>query len=319
MFLSRRSFLRCCTAAAVSPGLLKNVSLNMDNGADIVMVLGAAQDAGVPQLGCTCERCTYAAENPAEKSFAACLGIITSEKRLFLIDATPDIREQWIMLHNEVQGRESRNPVDGIFLTHAHMGHYTGLMHLGYEAVSAKRTPVYCSQKMGEFLSNNAPWDQLVRYENIAVNSFNEGDKINLSPDVSVTPFWVPHRQEYTDTVGFVIKGKEKSLLFLPDIDNWDSWTDNLAEKISRYDIVIIDGTFYSGDELPGRDMSTIPHPTISDTMAKLEGKLDLTGTKVCFTHFNHTNPVLNRDGEIRRHIESRDFYCAKQGDKYNI
>ena len=127
-------------------------------------VLGITQDAGLPQLGCA-KSCCVQEGKPHERVPVVALGITQSDsKQGVLIEATPDIGSQWqrFMLIN--QGIEPSS----IFITHAHMGHYAGLLYFGKEALGKKDIRVYAMPKMKNFLINNGPWSQLVTNQNIA-------------------------------------------------------------------------------------------------------------------------------------------------------
>ena len=69
-------------------------------------------------------------------------------------------------------------------------------------------------------------------------------------------PFLVPHRDEFSETVGFEIKGENKTAVFIPDIDKWSKWNSDLKELIKRVDYAFLDATFYKNGEIPSRDMS---------------------------------------------------------------
>ncbi len=128
------------------------------------ILLGTAQDGGLPQAGCYCVRCAAARANPALRQWAACLGLVDySTRQSWLIDATPDFREQLDALHRIAPDC----PLAGIILTHAHTGHYAGLIHLGREAWGTRDMPVYASPRMADFLRRNAPWSQLVALGNV--------------------------------------------------------------------------------------------------------------------------------------------------------
>jgi pyrroloquinoline quinone biosynthesis protein B len=212
-------------------------------------------------------------------------------KRAYLIDATPDFVSQVDTLTG------GRLP-DGILLTHAHIGHYTGLMYLGREAVDAKHVPVWGTERMRAFLTNNGPWSLLVTRQNIDLHDLSLGQPTALGDGLTVTAYPVPHRDEFTDTVGFLIEGPHKKVLYIPDIDGWDQWSRDIRQMVDRVDVAFLDGTFASADELPGRPMADIPHPLMPITRELLRG----THTRVWFIHLNHTNmeidaPDVARDG----------------------
>ena len=243
-----------------------------------LVVLGVAQDAGFPQLGCAKECC----KNKKAPERVSCIGVRnTATGESFLFDATPDIAAQIKDLNGGV------NPT-GVFLTHAHMGHYTGLMYFGRESADWKDVPVYGTARMGEFLKSNQPWKFLVENKNVAFTGLAPVWPLPLTGGLSVTCWTVPHRDEFTDTVGYVIATKNKSVVFIPDIDHWDKWQVDIKDLANRVDILIVDGTFSSPEEVGGRDITQIPHPMMPATRELLKG----TKAQLWFIHLNHTNPA---------------------------
>jgi pyrroloquinoline quinone biosynthesis protein B len=288
-----------------------------------VRVLGTVQDGGVPHAACRCVRCLAASRDPARKRRVASLGIILPQTRqVFLIDATPDIREQLDLLRDDRDAPRlgiDRSPVDGVFLTHAHMGHYTGLAFFGFEAVHTRGLPVYCSARFASYLRDNGPWSQLVEIGNVTLRESVPGDPISLSDRVSVTPLVVPHRDEFSDTVGFLIRGPASSLLYIPDADPWKRWDAESEAILDGVDIAILDGSFYSGEELPGRDLSAIGHPLIVDSMRRFESRVSTGQLRVYFTHLNHSNPALDPAGPERAEIERRGFRVLDEGEVFPL
>jgi pyrroloquinoline quinone biosynthesis protein B len=284
-----------------------------------VLVLGIAQDGGVPQAGTKVHR------GWSDATFArgvVCLAIVdprTSQR--WMIDCTPDFPAQLHRL-DEVAPAEGKPGLAGIFLTHAHIGHYTGLVHLGLEVMGASGVPVYAMPRMTAFLKENGPWDQLVRYENIKLEPLSAGTAVTLRDGLSVEPFLVPHRQEYSEVVGYRITGPNRSALFIPDIDSWEEWAEQgsrIEEIIPTVDVAYIDATFYSNGEIPGRDMSGFPHPFITHTMERLAHLSPHERGKVRFIHLNHTNPALNPDSDARREILERGFRVAEEMEQFGL
>jgi pyrroloquinoline quinone biosynthesis protein B len=270
-----------------------------------VEVLGIAQDGGYPQAGCEREDCIAAWNDERLRRRVASLAIVDpiSGER-WIIDATPDFPEQ---LH-AIGGS-----VDGIFLTHAHAGHYTGLMHLGREVMGSRAMPVYAMPRMRAFLERNGPWDQLVRLKNIELRSLADGQRVQLNERIAITPLAVPHRDEYSETVGFVVEGPSGSVLWLPDIDKWEKWPAPVESVVERVDVAYVDGTFHDERELPGRDLSEIPHPTIRESMDRFAKSGQ--EHKVRFMHLNQSNPAL-RDRDTLRAIRRRGFAVAREGER---
>ena len=284
-----------------------------DEDKDIVLVvLGIAQDAGYPQAGCSKSCCKLYWHGQTEKKLVTSLGIVDNQQnKTYMIDATPDFREQWEMLR--AIASQTREAPDGIFLTHAHIGHYTGLMALGREVMGTKHVLTYAMPRMKSFLETNGPWEQLVTLGNIKLREIAHETPIPLSKNLEITPFKVPHRDEYSETVGFSIQGPNKKVLFIPDINKWSIWKKSLKTQVKRHDLVFVDGTFFDNGELPGRDMSLIPHPFVSETISQLKGIPEAEKKKVHFIHFNHTNPLLT-DSSVRAVVEKQGFKIAEEG-----
>ncbi len=278
-----------------------------------IQVLGIAQDAGYPQANCYAPHCLRAWEDGDLRRLASSIAVVDEASRSkYLFDATPDIREQLYALR--LAAPDDQYTLQGIFLTHAHIGHYTGLMHLGHEASSSQLVPVYAMPRMREFLATNGPWDQLVRYGNIRLEALTDAQTVVLGDDLSVTPFLVPHRKEYSETVGYRIDGPNRSAVFIPDIDKWERWETNIRSIVRSTDYALVDATFYADGELPGRDMSKVLHPFVAETMRLLDDLTAEEKSRVIFIHMNHTNPLLIDGSPQQAEVEKRGFRFARAG-----
>jgi pyrroloquinoline quinone biosynthesis protein B len=297
-----------------------------------VVVLGVAQDAGHPQAGCAKACCAKAWKDPSLGHRVASLGIVDPDTGdRWIIDATPDLPAQLRVL-DELAPRAS-NPaslpishppsksaaLSGVLLTHGHIGHYTGLMHLGREVMGARGVPVHAMARMAEFLQRHGPWEQLVRLGNISLSPLQDGQEITLGARVRVKPIAVPHRDEYTETVGFIIAGPRRKVLYLPDIDKWDRWKTPIEEVIAQVDRAYLDGTFYAEGEIVGRAMSEIPHPFVVETMARLKTLPAAERAKVHLIHFNHTNPLLQPSGPAVSAVQAAGLSIAQEGDRLEL
>jgi pyrroloquinoline quinone biosynthesis protein B len=241
----------------------------------------------------------------------ACLGLVDrAAGQSWLIDATPDFREQLRALHERAPGC----PLAGIVLTHAHVGHYAGLIHLGREVDNAQGMPVYASARMAGFLRENAPWSQLVALGNVEIRILTPDREVQLSPGLGLTPLAVPHRDEYSDTLAYVVQGPGRRLFYCPDIDGWERWAPDLRDLVSGVDVALLDGTFYSADELPGRDVTQIPHPLATDTAQRLAG----ADSEVHLVHLNHSNPLL-RTGAERDWLAARGIGVGATGMRWRL
>ncbi|MER0438614.1 MBL fold metallo-hydrolase [Emticicia sp. W12TSBA100-4] len=278
-----------------------------------VQVLGVAQDGGFPQANCQKECCKAVFEQKSVRKFVSCIAVVDPiSKQNWLFDATPDFTQQLHLLNNP----EPKNL--GIFLTHAHIGHYTGLMYLGREAMGASQVKVYAMPKMKNFIEKNGPWSQLVALQNINIQLINEDSVIVLNERISVQAFRVPHRDEFSETVGYKIFTANKSLIFIPDIDKWQKWNRSLKEVIKSVDYAFLDGTFYKDGEI-NRPMSEVPHPFVTETMDLLKDLPTTEKAKVHFIHFNHTNPIMNIKSLENKEVRQKGFKVAFQGEKVEL
>ena len=279
-----------------------------------IVILGTIQDAGSPHIGCSKKCCDSLFKNDNFTRKVVSLGIIDpQENKTFLIEATPDIASQMKQLLSFSVLNNNKIP-NGILLTHAHIGHYAGLMYLGKEAMNANNAKVYAMPKMKQFLERNGPWSQLVFNGNISLKEIYNEQKIKLSNNISVVPILVPHRDEYSETVGFKIIGPSKKILFIPDIDKWNKWEKDIIKEIKAVDYAFLDATFYSGKEINNRNIKEIPHPFIIESMELFKDLPLKEKNKIHFIHFNHTNPVLNNSSE-RKEVEKKGFKIAKQNE----
>ena len=281
-----------------------------------IVVLGTAQDAGAPQIACEKECCRDLWGMQKTEAVVA-LGLIDrSEKVHFLFEATPNISQQLNLLGDQA---EPNSNFKGVFLTHAHIGHYSGLMYFGKEALSAKNIPVYALPKMTEFLQTNGPWEQLIAEKNIQINTIYADRSIRLTAQIKVTPLVVPHRDEYSETAGYIIQGPNKSVLFIPDIDKWERWKIPIETVLRKVDYAFLDATFFDGKELPGRDMTSIPHPFVKESMQRFDVLAEEEKNKIHFIHFNHTNPLLKNTSGESIIVEEKGYHIARTGMKINL
>ena len=286
-----------------------NLTLDLFLGKVTAVILGIMQDGGLPHAGCRCPRCAAAFADPSQAEYAACLAIVDGRQpspspepvegkgrgdnkyhpRVYLLDATPDIKFQLNLLADLLphprRAARLRSP-DGIFLTHAHMGHIGGLPQLGPEAMDARGLPLFASAGVMGVLRETAVWQPFLQY--IQPNILHDGQPVSLGDGLTITPITVPHRDEWgAGTFAFRVQGPNRSLLYLPDIDSWDAWP-QARETLSGVDVALVDACFYSTGELAGR--TPVAHPLVEDTIARFA---DLP-TQLLLTHLNHTNPLLD-------------------------
>ncbi len=223
-----------------------------------------------------------------------------------MVDATPDFGEQMAAL-SKAAGRPSPS-VDELVLTHAHIGHYLGLALLGREVVSADRVPVRCTPSMAAFLRSNRPWSHLVDRNEIEIETVAPGSPIEFG-GVTINVFLTPHRAEDSDTIGLELTGRDRTLIYMPDTD---TFSPSLIERVCEADVALVDGTFYGRDELPHREILTVKHPFVQESVKQLaNAKGD-----VRFIHINHTNLLL-RPGMSTTLPDG--FGVAREGDSFDL
>ena len=320
----RRAALKLVSGAALLWGLVCGLTgcgaaeVAQSCGIEFI-ILGTAQDAGAPQIG---NNDDPAWRDSSLKGHATSAALVNHKSGArYLFEATPDMREQLYRL-DEIAPTKTDTPLglSGVFLTHAHIGHYAGLIFAGHESAGTKRLNVYAMPRMSDYLRSNGPWSQLVEFGNIALQPLAASEAKALPGGLSVTPYQVPHRDEFSETVGFEISGGSKSVLFLPDIDSWDEWESygqRIEARVAAVDYAFLDASFYDDNELPGRDMSAIPHPRLKGSMDRFDKLPRAEREKVRFIHFNHTNPARFEGSEVSKEITRRGYKRAKASERY--
>jgi len=294
----------------------KDVVIPENLSSAFVVVLGHLQDGGSPHAGCKKDCCKELFLKPDAKRMVTSLGIVdTQNKKYWLFDASPDFSRQIKQLNKSVNFEHSEIP-DGIFITHAHIGHYAGLMYLGKEAMNANGAEVFAMPRLKNYLETNGPWSQLVNLKNIHLNILKGDSSIILSNNFKVIPFVVPHRDEFSETVGYKIIGPNKSVLFIPDIDKWEKWDKSIVEEIKKVDIAFIDGTFYDAKEINHRNIKEIPHPFVIETIALYEALPVSEKNKIHFIHFNHTNRLLIKESDELKNVLKSGFRVSEFGQQ---
>jgi len=325
---------------------------NLPEPADpYVLVLGTAQDNGLPHIGCDTGNCAAARRDPSRRRLVTSLMLCDprSGKR-WLFDCTPDVGEELERARGlpksratpAVEAATRPPPFDRMFLTHAHMGHYGGLLQLGREALAVKEIPTFVTPRFAKFLRDNDPWKLMVVEQRIVLHELTPGVPVELAPDLHVDCFRVPHRDEFSDTVGFLIHGPHRTLAYLPDIDKWEKWESSSRESspdavpnataepthaeptrveslIERVDVALLDGCFYADGELSGRSMKEVPHPFIAESIERFRTLAPEQRGKVFFTHLNHTNPAADPDSDATRAVDAAGMHVLREGRVFGL
>jgi len=158
-----------------------------------------------------------------------------------------------------------------------------------------------------------------VKLNNITIQELANARQVKLTSNLTVVPFLVPHRDEYSETVGYKILGPNKSLLFIPDIDKWSKWKKDIIKEVKNVDYAFLDATFFDGAEINNRDISEIPHPFIIESMELFKQLPESEKAKIYFIHFNHTNPALQTNSKKANAILNKGFKIAKFGQTIGL
>ena len=269
------------------------------------IVLGSGQDGGAPQFGSSTRR--------GSARTASSIAVRSSTGALVLLDVTPDLRMQWQRLDGLGWVSNGTDDLAAIAITHGHMGHYAGLVHLGKEAANVSGLPTVALPSVHAFLHGNEPWGTL--YSAGHLTPHDATAPFRVDDEVTIAAIRVPHRAEFTATAAFSVRVEGVPwLLYLPDIDAWDEW-DEAQDVIGEHQISLVDATFSSPDELPGRDIGSIRHPLVADTVDRFA---TLTGDRrIVLTHLNHSNPVTESDSDIARTAAWAGFEVAFDGMRF--
>lgn len=279
-----------------------------------VTLLGVAQDGGRPQAGCTRPCCVGL--RPEDTSYPVALGISDADSN-HLIEATRFLGQQLTIW--------GQTNIENVLLTHAHFGHVDGLGLFGKETMNARNVGLHLSSEMEHLVDRTPQWALMVDQGVFQPTTFHDRDNLQFTPTLTIQPVHVPHRDELSDMHAFVIRGPNRSLLFLPDHDTWAetlerhnqpsirSWLEAL-----KVDIALIDGTFWSSDELSGRNQDKVPHPPVSQTIDLL-GPRQGGDPEIYFIHLNHTNPLYDRSSEASALLAQTGWMVAQQGQRFTL
>jgi pyrroloquinoline quinone biosynthesis protein B len=279
----------------------------------IIQVLGTMQNGGIPQFGCRCKNCLTAHHQIDYKRYVASIAI-SGSKKTFLVDATPNINKQLFIIKNSIPHQFLiNNIIDGIIITHLHIGHYIGLLYLGREAASTKNIPVYVTPEVKIFFLSNKPFSYLIERKQIDLYDFIVSKSYSMDKDLIITPFEVIHRNEDGNTIGLEIENTNtrKKIIYIPDID---MLTPKIKEKIIKVDYVIFDGTFYSNNEIPNQN--EVPHPTMKSIIKEFGSRPE---KNFYFTHMNHSNPTVNPDSNEIKQLKELGYNITKEGQIIQI
>ena len=286
----------------------------MEGVVPTLTILGTAQDGGVPQAGCGCSNCNAAFENPERVRFPVSLGVMDNQGGMHLIEATRALPEQ-LKIWADACRYDSPIRPNSVLLTHAHLGHIEGIGQFGKEAMGCRNLTLVASESVASILQEKKLMTPFVIADFGSQNlpKFQQGGVVfDFIP--------VPHRDDTSDTHAILISGENKRVLFLPDLDDWEQtlksvgytnpneWFQSLGATH-----VLLDATFWNGEELSGRDMKDVPHPTVENSLVRLQ-EGGIGGPEIILIHLNHTNPLNNPNSHQSRMVEDAGHSIGQRG-----
>lgn len=300
-----------------------------------VTVLGMAQDGGRPQPSCYKSCC--AALTQADVRYPVALGVVDGTI-IHLFETSRYLGEQLRFLWKLPASNIPEN-IDHVWITHAHWGHIDGLGLFGRETMNCKGVRLHVSESMASLIRRSPSWNAMVDQGVFLIDVFPNPTDLKIvvkyasdqttttSSALSIEPIPIPHRAELSDTHAFVIRGPHKSLLFLPDHDTWEKTLSfhrctSIRQFLQsfRIDIALLDGTFWSYEELGNiRDQSQVPHPPVSETITLLGTRNPEQDPVIYFTHLNHTNPLYDSGSVQYQTLLDMGWDVAYQGMTFTL
>jgi len=266
-----------------------------------LILLGSGQDGGSPQMG---------SPSAGTKRTASSVALVSDLWPPVLFDASPDLRGQYVDHVADHQMLAGGDPFGAVFITHGHMGHYAGLLQFGKEAANTSETPLYGDATVLDFLGANEPWASLFANGNLTQRLI-PADGVDFGR-IAVKAIAVPHRADFTATNAYSIcVDGSPWALYVPDIDAWDLWSE-ATDVVASHDLSLVDATFGSMDELPGRSIADIPHPLVGDTLTRFSEVAHKT--QMVLIHINHSNALNDSHSDLTAFALSTGFTIGADG-----
>lgn len=296
-----------------------------------ITFLGTASIGGVPEWDCICPNCTAARNDPARRRTRSAITVNTGAEHI-LFDAGHDLKPQLeangILPEPSTAVMNRGCSLDSVFLTHGHADHTAGLAE--FCTGKSYEVPVYAPPDLIRFLfgSEECPsyFGELGRLaKNYVVPvALEEGVPVVRLGDVTVEGFLVDHtmvqgdgRRYPSSTYAYEIRRKGRRVIYAPDLGSLGG----VEERVKGADVFIMDATFWWDDELTR--VSGIPVTSYElGHVPQVEAVVALSSMdvgRVVFTHFNHTNPVLDPDEVYREIVENAGMVLAYDGLKIRV
>lgn len=282
-----------------------------------VVLLGSAAGGGFPQWNCWCPGCRVARIDPSAVQLRtqSSAAISSDGRRWFLLNASPDVRDQLRWLRTEDTPSTIRHvPIEGVLLTDAEIDHTLGIVLLR----EARRLPVYATRAVQSILDRDSRVLPMTRaFSEVPVTDlplntpvplcYRDGSASGLEVEafpVAAGPPRFATRADEGHTVGFMIREPAggTACAFVPGCGDLEA---PLLTRLAEADALLFDGTFWADDELIAlgigeRTARELDHLPIAGRGGSLERLTALPCPHRIYTHINNTNPILLDDSTER-------------------
>jgi len=295
-----------------------------------VVLLGTAAGGGFPQWNCWCPTCRTARTDPgrAHPRLQSTAAVSADGERWFLLNASPDIRQQVNCLPGTVPHSLRHVPIEGVIATDAELDHSVGILLLR----EAGRLQLWCTAAVREILERDSRILPVTgAFAELSVSEMRVGEPIALTygdgsaSGLVIEPVEVPAgpprfapNAARGHTVGLLIGDRETggSCAFFPGCGDL---TPALLQRLAQFDLVLFDGTFWTDDELvslgvgqrTAREMDHLPVSGEGGSLSRLTG---LARPRKVYTHINNTNPMLLEDSPERATVERAGLQVGADG-----
>ena len=273
------------------------------------MLLGTAAGGGFPQWNCWCPSCRVARHDPqaAKPRRQSSAAISADGRRWFLLNASPDVRDQLADLVPNTPTSIRHVPIEGVLLTDAELDHSLGLVLLR----EARHLPLFTTAAACAVLEYDSRILPVTRaFADVPVTELlldtpqalrnRDGSPSGISVEafaVAAGPPRFARSHDIGHTVGMVFQDQDsgKMCAFVPACGEL---TPSLLERFARADVLFFDGTFWTDDELIAlgigdRTARQMDHLPISGRDGSLAQLATLPCKHRIYTHINNTNPML--------------------------
>jgi pyrroloquinoline quinone biosynthesis protein B len=301
-----------------------------------IVLLGTAAGGGFPQWNCWCPTCRVARADPrrAQPRTQSSAAVTADGEHWFLLNASPDVREQLASLAVRPPAGARHVPVAGVVATDAELDHTLGIVLLR----EGRRLRLYATCAVRQVLEEDSRLLPVTRaFAEVDVVELPaaggpvpldgpSGERSGLSVETFTVPAGPPRfatSELPGHTIGLVIRDASTggAFAFVPGCGGLD---EGLLARLEQTDLVLFDGTFWTDDELMGlgigdRTARQMDHLPVSGPDGSLARLSKLERPRRVYTHINNTNPMLIEDSPERGAVERAGLVVGMDGMRFDI